>query len=182
LSIEATLARLGLTLPPVHEFPNPNRSGSVQVGTLLFVSGHPPIAWQGGRIHGKVPGDVSEAEAYRAAESVALNMLASIRAQVGTLDRVKRVVKIFGMVNSSPGFNRQFAVVDGASDLLVKVWGPRYGQHARSAVGMFELPRDIVVEIEGVFELHGEGSRVADATPEPPAVEPEGTGTRGGAS
>jgi enamine deaminase RidA (YjgF/YER057c/UK114 family) len=156
VSIEARLAALGLPLPPVHRFPNPNRTGCVQAGSLLFVSGHPPAAREGVRIQGKVPRDVSEAEATLAAESAALNMLASIRAQVGGLDRVKRVVKIFGMVNSSPGFNRQFAVVDGASDLFVELWGPDHGQHARSAVGMFELPRDIVVEVEGVFELHDE--------------------------
>ena len=87
--------------------------------------------------------------------AIALNVLASVRAELGTLDAIKQVVKIFGMINSAPGFNRQFAVIDGASDLYIEIFGPKAGQHARSAVGMFELPRDLPMEIEVIFELEG---------------------------
>ena len=154
MSIEDKLAQLGLTLPPPFQYPNPNRTGCIQVENLLFISGHPPASGQGAPTSGKVPADVSEEEAYRAARAAALNMLSSVKQAVGSLDRVKRVVKVFGMVNSSPGFTRQFAVIDGASDLFLNLWGPEHGQHARSAVGMFELPRQIPVEVEGIFELH----------------------------
>jgi enamine deaminase RidA (YjgF/YER057c/UK114 family) len=153
MSAEARLAALGIVLPPPHRFPNANRTGCVRSGPHLFVSGHPPAEGQGAPVHGKVPAEVPEADAYRSARAAALNILSSVRAQLGTLDAVARVVKVFGMVNSSPGFERQFAVIDGASDLFVEVFGPELGQHARSAVGMFELPRRYPVEVEAVFEL-----------------------------
>ena len=153
MKIEQKLQKLGLFLPPPHEFPNPNRTGCTKVANLLFVSGHPPASVPGIKIKGKVSVDVSEEEAYSAAQYAALNILSSIKRLLGDLDEIRAVVKIFGMVNSSPGFNRQFAVIDGASDLFLKLWGPANGQHARSAVGMFELPRNIPVEIEGIFEL-----------------------------
>jgi len=153
--IEDRLTTLGLTLPPPFRFPSPNRTGCVQVGNLLFVSGHgilpelPPI-----KTRGKVDSEVSVEEAYQTARAVALSMLSSIKQQIGELDRVKRVVRLFGMVNSAPNFDRQPAVIDGASDLFLELWGPVYGQHARSAVGMAELPRRIPVEINGEFELN----------------------------
>lgn len=155
MSIENKLAELGLTLPPLFQFVNPNRTGCVRVGNMLYVSGHPPASGFGALTEGKVPADVSEEEAYKAARAAALNILSSIKETIGSLDQVKRVVKILGMVNSSPGFTSQFAVIDGASDLFLELWGPEHGQHARSAVGMFELPRRIPVEVEGIFELHG---------------------------
>lgn len=98
--------------------------------------------------------EVSVEEAYQTARAVALSMLSSLKQQVGDLDRVTRVVRLFGMVNSAPNFDRQPAVIDGASDLFLELWGPVYGQHARSAVGMAELPRRIPVEINGEFELN----------------------------
>ncbi len=153
MSIEERLRDLGLKLPPAHQFPNPNRVGCVRMGGLLFVSGHPPAPLEGVKMRGKVTAEVSEAEAAFAARAAALNMLASIKAEIGELDRVARVGKLLGMVNSSPGFERQFAVIDGASDLFLALWGPENGRHARSAVGLAELPRGIPVEIEGVFEL-----------------------------
>ncbi len=154
MSIEEKLAALNLALPEPFKYPSPNRTGCVVVGNLAFVSGHPPAALPGVAVEGKVTADLSEADAVVAARACALNMLASLEQQVGDLGRVKRVVKLLGMVNSSPGFDRQFAVIDGASDLLVSLWGPEHGAHARSAVGMFELPRGIPVEVEGIFELH----------------------------
>ncbi len=153
MSVEAKLKEMGLTLPPPFQYPSANRTGCVRVGNLLYTSGHPPPADFGVAIEGKVPADVPEEEAYRCARATALNILASVRQQLGTLDRIRRVVKVYGMVNSSPGFQRQFAVIDGASDLFCKLFGPEAGQHARSAVGMFELPRGFPMEIEAIFEI-----------------------------
>lgn len=152
--IEERVASLGLKLPPPFKYPNPNRTGCVQSGTLLFVSGHPPFAEAGRTISGKVGSTVSETEAYQLARSAGLNILSSVRQALGSLDRVKRVVKISGMVNSAPGFNRQFAVIDGASDLFFELFGPENGCHTRTAIGVFELPRDFALEVEAVLELH----------------------------
>ena len=153
MSIEAQLREMGLRLPSVFQYPSANRTGCVQVGNLLHTSGHPPPADFGVAIEGKVEDDVSEKEAYRCARATALNILASVRQRIGSLDRIRQVVKVYGMVNSSPGFQRQFAVIDGASDLYYELFGPERGQHARSAVGMFELPRGFPIEIEAIFEI-----------------------------
>ena len=155
MSIEARLRDLGLTLPPPFQYPSANRTGCVQVGSLLYTSGHPPPADFGVAIEGKVEAEIPEDEAYRCARATALNILASVRQHLGTLDRIRQVVKVYGMVNSSPGFQRQFAVIDGASDLYCELFGPEAGQHARSAVGMFELPRGFPMEIEAIFEIDG---------------------------
>jgi enamine deaminase RidA (YjgF/YER057c/UK114 family) len=155
--IEGRLAAMDITLPPVHPYPSPNRIPCVQAGTLLFLGGHStarhPLAF-GAKNTGKVGLEVTEQEAALAARAVALQMLASIRAHTGDLDRVKRVIRLHGMVNSAPGFERQFAVIDGASDLFYELWGPERGAHARSAVGVAELPRRSVLEIVGEFELY----------------------------
>ncbi len=155
MNIEARLAEMNLTLPPPFRYPSANRTGCVAVGDLLYTSGHPPPADFGVAIEGKVTADVSEDEAYACARATALNILASARHLLGSLDRIRRVVKVTGMVNSSPGFQRQFAVIDGASDLYYELFGPDAGQHARSAVGMFELPRGFPMEIEAIFEIDG---------------------------
>jgi enamine deaminase RidA (YjgF/YER057c/UK114 family) len=107
----------------------------------------------GAKPHGKVGLEVTEKEAYLAARAAAVWMLGSIKECVGSLDRVKRVIRLLGMVNSAPGFERQFAVIDGASDLFYELWGPEFGQHARAAVGVAELPRRSTVEIMGEFEI-----------------------------
>ena len=151
--VEGRIRALGLELPQAFGFPSANRTGCVAVGELLFVSGHGPAEIAGVKLAGKVGGDVSEAEASLSARACALSMLASAKAEIGDLDRIVKVVELMGMVNSAPGFNRQFAVIDGASDFLVEVFGHPAGQHARAAVGMAELPRDIPVEIKGVFRL-----------------------------
>jgi enamine deaminase RidA (YjgF/YER057c/UK114 family) len=153
MTIEKRLAALGIVLPPAHKFPNENRTGCVRVSNLLFVSGHPPAALPGVAIRGKVANEVSEERAIGAARAAALNILATVRQELGTLDAVQRVVKVFGMVNSSPGFERQFAVIDGASDVFLSLWGPERGRHARSAVGLAELPRGIPVEVEAIMEI-----------------------------
>ena len=147
------LAALGLSLPPPFIYPSANRTGCVASGNLLFVSGHPPPENFGVKVIGKVGGAISEAEACDSARATALSILATVRRRLRSLDRITQVVKVFGMVNSAAGFDRQFAVIDGASDLLVDVFGPEAGQHARSAVGMHELPRGFCVEIEAVFEF-----------------------------
>ena len=155
--IEGKLAKMGLRLPPVHPYPSPNRIPCVQAGNILFLGGHStarhPLAL-GGKNTGKVGTEVTEQEAQVAARSIALHMLASIKAHTGDLDRIKRVIRLHGMVNSAPGFERQFAVMDGASDLFFELFGPERGAHARSAVGIAELPRRSILEIVGEFELY----------------------------
>ncbi|HEY7059953.1 MAG TPA: RidA family protein [Chloroflexota bacterium] len=152
MEIEAKIAALGYVLPPPFVYPSPNRRGTVRVGDLLFASGHPPAEAHGVPLRGKVGGDVSEQVAYAVARSCALNILASVREAVGDLDRVRQVVKVTGYVNTAPGFERQFAVIDGASDLFLALWGEQ-GSHTRSAVGVFELPRGFPVEVEAVFQI-----------------------------
>jgi enamine deaminase RidA (YjgF/YER057c/UK114 family) len=109
--------------------------------------------------YGKVGGDVSEAEARLCARSVALCMLASVKEAVGDLDLVKRVIRLYGMVNCAPDFDRHMTVIDGASDLFYELWGPIYGRHARAAVGIAGLPRGAVLEIMGEFEVHATRKR-----------------------
>ena len=153
MRIRERLAKLNLKLPPTFVYPRENRTGCVVTDNLVYTSGHPPPENFGVVVKGKVGGDVSEEDAHTAARATALNILASVEVKLGSLDRIKQVVKVYGMVNSAPGFDRQFAVIDGASDLMFDLFGPRAGQHARSAVGMFELPRQFCMEIEAIFEI-----------------------------
>jgi enamine deaminase RidA (YjgF/YER057c/UK114 family) len=151
MRVEAKLKELGLELPPTPR-PAANYVGAVQAGNLLFVSGHGPTR-DGEFTHiGKLGKDLSVEEGYAAARLVALNCLASARSVIGDLDRIKRVVKILGMVNCTADFGDQPKVINGASDLLVHLFGDP-GRHARSAVGMQALPFGIAVEIEMIFEL-----------------------------
>lgn len=107
----------------------------------------------GVKAKGKVGRELSVEEGYATARAVALSMLSSLKQELGDLDRVKRVIRLYGMVNVAPGFDRMPEVIDGASDFFYEVFGPRYGQHARTAVGLAELPHGIPVEINGEFEL-----------------------------
>jgi enamine deaminase RidA (YjgF/YER057c/UK114 family) len=147
---------LGLELPPVHPHTNPNRTACVRSGNVLFMSGHSsgrhsmPL---GAKTTGKVGSEVTEEEATLTARSVALVIMSTLQAYTGDLDRISRIIRLYGMVNSAPGFERQFAVMDGASDLFYEVWGPDKGCHARTAVGIAELPRRAIIEINGEFEL-----------------------------
>jgi enamine deaminase RidA (YjgF/YER057c/UK114 family) len=154
-ALEDKLARMGYTLPAPFKFPNPNRTGCVVVGSVVFVSGHgrdlpslPNVKHKG-----KVGRDLTIEEGYATSRAVALSMLASLKQQLGDLDRIKRIVRLFGMVNAAPGFDRMPEVIDGASDLFFELLGAQSGQHARSAVGLAELPHGIPVEINGEFEL-----------------------------
>lgn len=160
MSIDQRLAELGLTLPPAFKFPSQNRTGCVQSGNVLYMSGHGNGLpdWPGVAHRGKVGLEVSPEDAYTTARVVALSMLSTIAEKYGTLDRVKRVIRIFGMVNSVAGMHRQTHIIDGASDLFYELWGPENGQHARTAIGVAELPFGLAVEINGEFELH-EASR-----------------------
>jgi len=146
---EESINRLHIQLPPPPK-PVANYVTSVRVGNLLYVSGHGPAPAEGARTTGKVGKDLTLEEGYRAARQTALNLLATVRAALGTLDRVERVVKILGMVNCTPEFTDHPKVVNGCSDLLVEVFGEN-GRGARSAVGMNSLPGAIATEIEAIF-------------------------------
>jgi enamine deaminase RidA (YjgF/YER057c/UK114 family) len=147
---EARLKEKNIELP-APPTPVANYVGAVRTGNLLFLSGHGPSpAWRG---KGKVGKDVTPEDGYKAARDVGLNLLATTRQNLGSLDKVKRVVKVLGMVNSAPGFTDQPKVINGFSDLMVEVFGEAIGKHARSAVGMAELPFGIPVEIEMVLEV-----------------------------
>jgi enamine deaminase RidA (YjgF/YER057c/UK114 family) len=156
--VEARLAALGLTLPaPLKAPPGavlPFRFVRV-TGTRAFVAGHGPSDADGSLAGplGKVGREVSVDQAYRSARLTGLAILGSLRREIGDLDRIVAWNRVFGMVNSAPGFNRQPAVINGFSDLILEVFGPEVGAHARSAVGMAELPFDIPVEIEAEVEL-----------------------------
>jgi len=148
--ITERLVELGIVLPAVSP-PAGNYVGCVVADGAVHVGGHGPV---GGpeRFTGKVGGGLSLEDGYRAARATGLSILATLQAELGDLDRIERFVKVFGMVNVAPGFNRTPQVVDGCSDLLVEVFGEA-GRHTRSAVGMAELPFDIPVEIELIARL-----------------------------
>jgi enamine deaminase RidA (YjgF/YER057c/UK114 family) len=151
MKIEARLAQMGLTLPAPGP-PAGNYIGAVRVGNLLFVSGHGPRRQDGAYTTGKVGRDLTTAQAYEVAKVVLLNCLATVQRELGDLDRVKRIVKLLGMVNCTEDFTEQPKVINGASDLLVELYGEA-GRHARSAVGMQQLPMNIPVEIEMILEV-----------------------------
>lgn len=158
--IESKLAALGLVLPPPLKVPTgivlPFQFVRVSNGRA-FIAGHGPQAGDGSLAKplGKVGRDLTVEEGYAAARLVALSILASLKRALGNLDRVVAWNRAFGMVNSAPGFNRQPAVINGFSDLILELYGPDVGAHSRSAVGMAELPFDIPVEIEGEVEIAG---------------------------
>jgi enamine deaminase RidA (YjgF/YER057c/UK114 family) len=146
-SAEARLKELNITLPSVPP-PVANYVDSVRVGNLLFLAGN--TAAPDWKYKGKVGRDLTMQEGYDTARQVGLIMLARVRAALGSLDRVKRVVKVLGMVNSAEGFGDQPKVINGFSDLMVEVFGEAIGKHARSAVGMAGLPFNNAVEVEMV--------------------------------
>ncbi|HTW04671.1 MAG TPA: RidA family protein [Streptosporangiaceae bacterium] len=153
MRIERRLAELGLELPqPMHLPPGltlPFPWVRISLGRA-FISGHGPLLPDGSLspITGKVGRDVTEEQAYDAARLTALAILASLQHALGDLDRVTGWLRVFGMVNTAPGFTRTPAVINGFSDLILDLWGPDAGQHARSAIGVAELPFSLPVEIE----------------------------------
>jgi enamine deaminase RidA (YjgF/YER057c/UK114 family) len=148
---EANLRNLGIQLP-VTSPPIANYVNAVRTGNLIFLSGKGPRKPDGTNITGKVGQDLTVEQGYEAARLVAINQLAALKAEIGDLNRVKRVVKVLGMVQCTPEFTDQPKVINGFSDLMVAVFGER-GKHARSAVGMSALPSNIAVEIEWIVEI-----------------------------
>jgi enamine deaminase RidA (YjgF/YER057c/UK114 family) len=153
--VERRLKALGIELPAVPK-PIAVYVPAVRVGTLLFVSGLGPARPDGTLVRGKVGSDLSVADGYAAARLVALNTLSTVRATLGSLDSVVRLVKVLGMVNCAPTFGDQPKVINGFSELMVQVFGEKNGKGARSAAGMGSLPNNIAVEIEAVFEVRPE--------------------------
>lgn len=156
--VESRLLALGLVLPPSLKAPPGLALPFVMVrivGTRAIVSGHGPQGPDGSFAQplGKVGAELSLEQGYAAARLTALSVFASLQRALGDLDRVIAWTRVFGMVNSAPGFVRQPAVINGFSDLVVEVFGPGIGAHARSAVGLFELPFNIPVEVEAEVEI-----------------------------
>jgi enamine deaminase RidA (YjgF/YER057c/UK114 family) len=158
MRIEARLAELGLVLPePLKPLPGvrlPFTTCRV-VGTRAYIAGHAPLAPDGSMAgpFGKVGGAVTLEQGYEASRLTALAMIASLKRAIGDLDRVTAWLRVFGMVNVAPGFNKTPLVINGCSDLILEVFGEEVGLHARSAVGFAELPFDIPVEIEADVEI-----------------------------
>ena len=154
MKVEQKLAEMGLSLPAAPT-PVANYVPAVRSGNLLFVSGHGPGVLKDGKleyIRGKVGRDLNVEQGYEAAKQVTLNILQSIKGVIGDLDKVRRIVKVLGFVNCTEDFPDQPRVINGCSDLLVALYGEQ-GRHARSAVGMQQLPFGIAVEIEMVIEV-----------------------------
>lgn len=147
----AKLQGLGIELP-TPSAPVANYVRTVRSGNLVFTSGHGPTRSDGTLVKGKLGGGLTVEEGYEAARLTAISLLASLQKEIGDLSKVRRVVKVTGMVNSDPNFTDQSKVINGCSDLLVEVFGDR-GRHARAAVGMASLPMGIAVEIEIIVEV-----------------------------
>ena len=152
MSAEDKLSELGLELPPAPK-PAGVYKPLVLVGDMAYVSGHGPMLPDGSFITGRVGADLDQQAGYDAARQTALAILATLRAELGNLNRVRRVVKIFGMVNCTSQFDQHPAVINGCSELFAELFGPEAGVAARSAVGMGSLPLGIAVEIEGIFQI-----------------------------
>jgi len=148
---EARLEEMGIELP-TPSAPVANYVNAVRTGNLVFLSGKGPLKPDGENITGKLGVDLTIEEGYEAARITGINQLAALKAELGNLNKVKRVVKVTGMVNAAPDFTDQPSVVNGFSDLMVEVFGER-GKHARAAVGMGSLPSNIAVEIEMIVEV-----------------------------
>ena len=155
MSPEEKLQQMHLELPPA-----PKPAGVYKpllvVGNMAYVSGHGPLLSDGTLLKGRVGQDVDQQAGYAAARQTGLAVLATLRAGLGSLDRVQRLVKTLGMVNAAPDFENHPAVINGFSDLFAELFGPEHGVGARSAVGMGSLPMNITVEIEAQFELRAE--------------------------
>jgi enamine deaminase RidA (YjgF/YER057c/UK114 family) len=148
---EEKISAKGLTLPPSPK-PIANYVRTVRSGNMVYVAGTGPDREGGPQWHGKLGENLKIEDGYQAAQACALNMLASLKVEIGELSYVRRIVKLLGMVNASPAFTEHPKVINGASDLLVEIFGEQ-GRHARSAVGMGSLPNSIPVEIEMIVEV-----------------------------
>lgn len=166
MKVEKKLKELGIDLPKATT-PMGSYVNAVRTGNLLYLAGKGPGLPGHPLPVGKVGRDFTVEEGYEHARSVGISILAALKAELGDLDKVKRVVKVLGMVNAVPEFGQQPEVINGCSDLFVTVFGER-GRHARSAVGMASLPRGIPVEIEVIVEVESAPARRA-AAPRPAA-------------
>lgn len=151
MDIEKKLIELNITLPSTPK-PIANYVPSVKSGNLIFLSGQGPMTPDGDFISGKVGADTSVDQAYNAARMVGMQLLSALKSEIGDLNKVKRIIKLLGMVNAIDSFKDHPNVINGCSDLLVEVFGEK-GKHARSAVGVASLPNQIPVEIEMIVEI-----------------------------
>lgn len=151
IDVEQRLRELGIQLH-IPDPPVANYVSAVRTGNLIFLAGHGPRKPEGGMATGRVGSEVDLEQAKEAARLTAINLLSSLKAEIGDLNKVKRIVKVLGMVNADPSFTQHPQVINGCSDLLVSIFGDR-GKHARSAVGMGSLPFNITVEIEMIVEV-----------------------------
>jgi enamine deaminase RidA (YjgF/YER057c/UK114 family) len=152
MSAEAKLVELKIELPP------PPKPGGVYkpvviVGNLAYVSGHVSLKQDGSIMTGRVGSEIDQAAGKLAAEAAGKAILTTLRVNLGSLDRIKRVIKTLGMVNCTPEFTNHPEVINGCSELWAKLWGDEHGIGARSAVGMGSLPRNASIEVEAIFEL-----------------------------
>ena len=152
MDVEARLQELGIELPNPPA-PVANYVRSVKTGSLVFLAGHGPLKEEGGYITGKVGQDLTVEQGYDAARRTGIALLASLKSEIGDLNKVSRIVKVMGMVNATPDFTEHPQVINGFSDLMVEIFGEERGKHARAAVGMNSLPIGIAVEIEMVVEV-----------------------------
>jgi enamine deaminase RidA (YjgF/YER057c/UK114 family) len=152
MSAEKKLAELNLTLPQSAPSKGIYKKCLV-VGNLVYVSGHVSINSDGSLIEGKLGKDISDEEGKAAARQAGLAILSSIKEHFGNFDKIKRVVKLLGMVNCVPEYENQPVIINGCSELYVQLWGDDNGKGVRSAVGMGSLPGNVAVEIEAIFEL-----------------------------
>ncbi|HEX2536600.1 MAG TPA: RidA family protein [Chitinophagaceae bacterium] len=153
LTPDQRLEASGLTLPPAPAPVGVYKPCLID-GKYLYLSGHGPVREDKSLITGRVGADMDMDAGKQAARQVGLTMLATIKKELGSLDRVKRVIKVLGMVNCTPDFERHPYVINGCSELFAQVWGEEAGIGVRSAVGMGSLPDNIPVEVEALFELH----------------------------
>jgi enamine deaminase RidA (YjgF/YER057c/UK114 family) len=150
---EQNFAKLGLTLPPAPK-PIGVYKPCLVVDKMLYVSGHGTVKEDRSLIIGRIGVDLDIEQGKLAAQQVGLAILATIKTHIGSLDKIKRVIKVLGMVNCVPEFERHPYIINGCSELFAKVWGEENGIGVRSAVGFGSLPDNIPVEIEALFELH----------------------------
>ncbi|MFT3704230.1 MAG: RidA family protein [Agriterribacter sp.] len=152
LTPEERLTALGLVLPPAPK-PMGVYKPSLIDGNHLYLSGHGPVLEDHSLIKGRIGRDIDEEQGKLAARQVGLTMLATIRVHIGSLDNIKRVIKVLGMVNCTPEFEKHPYIINGCSELFAAIWGEENGIGVRSAVGFGSLPGNIPVEIEALFEL-----------------------------
>jgi len=152
INIEEKIKALNLSLPPTPPLGGVYKPVIIS-GNMLYVSGQGPLNNDGSLILGKLGKDLTLDQGYAAARQVGLTMLSTLKSEIGDLNKIKRLVKTLGMVNSTLDFHDQPKVINGFSELMVNIWGDDLGKGARSAVGMI-LPRNMAVEIEAIFEIH----------------------------